>query len=298
MNTPRIVFVPGMKPKPPAEVHRKALWRCLLAGVGKADPEVAAELADAPQVLERASWTWAFYGRYRDINIDLPGIDALLAQPEPSPRDLAEAGSFANRLRRFAFLAADAVPFVVDSLARGDMRVTLRDVARYVTNRDGIGDTVRADLAARLASTVAAPTLVVGHSLGSVIAWDTLWSLTHERPLQGLSVDFMTLGSPLGNRLIQRGLKGWQCKGAARYPATVARWVNLVAEGELTALDRRMANDYREMVSLGLVSQIIDLQVHNHYRERGRLHVHSEYGYLANRVTGDLIARWWRNREW
>ncbi|MEL7024060.1 MAG: hypothetical protein AAGL69_09965 [Pseudomonadota bacterium] len=284
-----------MKPKPPAEVHRQQLWRCLLEGVRRVDPVVAESMAERPQQLERASWTWGFYGQYRDINIDLPGIEALLRQRAPTPEDLGEARSWRNRLLRLAYLAGDAVPFIVDSVANADMRVTLKDVGRYVKNTEGIGDTVRADLEDRLAMAAHSPILLIGHSLGSVIAWDTLWTLSREQASRGVSVDhFVTLGSPLGNRVIQRGLKGRHEVGLQRYPDNIRRWTNVVAVGELTALDRHMANDFGEMLELGLVEQIDDLDVYNHYRENGRLHVHSEYGYLVNATTGRLVADWWR----
>ncbi|MEL7311377.1 MAG: hypothetical protein AAFN07_07700 [Pseudomonadota bacterium] len=295
MTIPKIIFVPGMKPKPPAEVHRQQLWRCLLEGVERVDPTVAASMAAHPDLLERASWTWAFYGQYRDINIDLPGIETLLRQRAPTPEDLGEARSWRNRLLRLAYLAGDAVPFIVDSVANADMRVTLKDVGRYVKNTQGIGDTVRADLVDRLKMADGAPVLVIGHSLGSVIAWDTLWTLSREQRQADVSVDhFVTLGSPLGNRVIQRGLKGRNHTGLERYPDNIRRWTNIVAVGELTALDRHMANDFGEMLELGLVEQIDDLDVYNHYRENGRLLVHSEYGYLVNATTGRLLADWWR----
>ncbi|MEM6817578.1 MAG: hypothetical protein AAF578_02205 [Pseudomonadota bacterium] len=296
MTMPRIIFVPGMKPKPPAEIHRGQLWRCLLEGVKRADPEVAEMLSRQPEVMERANWTWAFYGTYRDIGIDLPGIDALLEQDAPLAEDLKAARSWRNRLLRGLYLVGDAVPFVVDSLANEDLRVTLKDVARYVTNRDGIGDQVRADLLDRLRLCSDRPIMLIGHSLGSVIAWDTLWALTHELQDSSITIDrFVTLGSPLGNRVIQKGLKGRKATGADAYPHNIRRWTNIVAVGELTALDRHMANDYGAMRNLKLVEQIDDIDVYNHYRENGRLHVHSEYGYLANVATGRLIADWWRS---
>lgn len=295
MSLPRMIFVPGMKPKPPPEIHRQQMWRCLLEGVRRADPEVAEQLADHPEQFERASWTWAFYGRYRDIGIDMPGIEALLATPAPSDRDLKGARSIKNRVLRMVYLLGDAVPFVIDSLANDDLRVTLKDVARYVKNKEGIGDTVRADLVDRLTTQGGAPTMLIGHSLGSVIAWDTLWGLTHEVADSAVAIDrFVTLGSPLGNRVIQRGLKGRHETGRRRYPGNIRRWTNIVAVGELTALDRHMANDFGNMRSLGLVEQIDDVDVYNHYRENGRLLVHSEYGYLANVYTGRMIADWWR----
>ncbi|MEL6868194.1 MAG: hypothetical protein AAFO81_00200 [Pseudomonadota bacterium] len=288
-----------MKPKPAPAQHHDALLRCLVEGLRRVDPPVAERLQAAPDSFVRTSWTYAFYKTYRDIAIDLPGIAQLIAQPAPTTTDVREANAFATRVRRAAYLAIDAVPFLASRLANADMRVTLRDVQRYVTNDNGIADTVRADLEEKLiaAHTAGRPVLLIGHSLGSVIAWDALWGLSRERqhPLQ---VDvLMTLGSPLGNRVIQRGIKGRSETGVARYPDNIRRWVNCVAIGELTALDRRMRRDYAEMLDAGLVSSIEDYDVINHYRENGRLLVHSEYGYLVNETTAGLIADWWRQHD-
>ena len=243
--------------------------------------------------------TYGFYRRYRDISIDLPGIDALCRQAQPSERDLREATAWRTRLTRWLYLAGDALPFLVNSLANDDLQLTLRDVRRYVTNEKGMGEAARADLRDKLirAQTDQRPVLLIGHSLGSVIAWDTLWALSRRDGLDvGCSL-LMTLGSPLGNRVIQKGLMGHDQTGAERYPTTIDHWVNLVALGELTALDRRMHNDFSEMTALGLTAAIEDYDVFNHYRERGRLLVHSEYGYLVNTTTAGLVADWWRQHR-
>lgn len=299
MATPLIIFVSGMKPKPAPAEHRQALLRCLLEGLQRVAPDIAARVEHTPDSFARAQWTYAFYRTYRDISIDMPGIEALLRQSEPSARDVREASALSTRIRRAIYLALDAVPFIASRLANADMRVTLQDVHRYVTNDKGIADQVRADLEQRLmaAHDAGRPVLLIGHSMGSVIAWDTLWRLSRERD-HPLRVDtFMTLGSPLGNHVIQRGLQGRRAHGDNRYPANIKRWVNLVAIGELTALDRRMQRDYSGMLKAGLIDAIEDYDVINHYRENGRLLVHSEYGYLVNRTTAGIIADWWRQHD-
>ena len=172
------------------------------------------------------------------------------------------------------------------------MRVTLRDVRRYIHDEKGMGEAARADLRKKIveASEAGRPVLVIGHSLGSVIGWDTLWALSRR---DGLDAGC----SPLGNHIMQRGMMGHDREGAERYPDNMGDWVNVVAIGELTALDRCMRNDFREMETLGLVDSIEDYDVFNHYRENGRLVVHSEYGYLVNETTAGLIADWWRQHD-
>jgi hypothetical protein len=64
--------------------------------------------------------------------------------------------------------------------------------------------------------------------------------------------------------------------------------------GELTAIDRVLRKDFGEMLELGLVECIGDVDLWNYFRLNGQLNVHAEYGYLANKTTGQLVADWWR----
>ena len=41
MPEPKIIYVPGLLPKPPEDVHRAALLRCLAAGIARIDSEIA-----------------------------------------------------------------------------------------------------------------------------------------------------------------------------------------------------------------------------------------------------------------
>ena len=105
------------------------------------------------------------------------------------------------------------------------------------------------------------------------------------------------MGSPLGQNFMQKRIKGFGASGRERYPANVRRWKNLAAVGDLTALDARLANDFREMTKLGLVETIEDESLYNWFRLDGQLNVHSEYGYLVNEKTAHTIVEWWRGHE-
>jgi hypothetical protein len=130
--------------------------------------------------------------------------------------------------------------------------------------------------------------------MGSVIAYDSLWELSHGHG-NPLTIDlFLTMGSPLGQRLIQKQLMGNSLDGLDRYPTNIRRWKNLTAVGDLTAIDPWLANDFKEMLDLSLLDKIEDEELLNYFRLSGVLNVHAEYGYLANEKTALTIARWWR----
>src|SRR5690606_14533750 len=96
----------------------------------------------------------------------------------------------------------DALPFLGRLVARPELRLTILDVLRYVGDEGGISSEIRGLLKAVLRQAWRADEriLLIGHSLGSVIAYDALWELTHEHE-DTRPVDlFMTLGSPLATR--------------------------------------------------------------------------------------------------
>ena len=107
----------------------------------------------------------------------------------------------------------------------------------------------------------------------------------------------LTMGSPLGQRLMQKRIRGHDKSGKDRYPKNIRRWTNLTAVGDLTAIDPWLANDFAEMIELGLVDSIEDERVLNYFRLNGKLNVHAEYGYLVNEKTAHTIAKWWRGHD-
>jgi hypothetical protein len=200
------------------------------------------------------------------------------------------------------------------------------DVDRYLENRDGIGDAVRAPLHAALERVWAegARVLLLAHSLGTVIAYDTLWELSQEEPIALEAFErrrndtgvrngwpkrrsrpahlddarrrvdlFITLGSPLATGFIRRKLKGHNQPDDKRYPTNVRRWRNFAARGDVTALHPRLAPHFREMRALGFVEAIEDrTDLTNYYRTDVGLNAHEVYGYLIQGAVAEAVGDW------
>jgi hypothetical protein len=127
-----------------------------------------------------------------------------------------------SALKRLAKLKWFA-PFGM-SLAGRFVNTALRQVSAYL-----ISDELRTEIQRRVASLVDADTkVIVGHSLGSVVAYEAAHRLEHQIPL------LVTLGSPLGLRTIVYDRVQPQPPG---FPPRVRRWVNIADRNDLIAAE-------------------------------------------------------------
>jgi len=292
----RIIFVPGLAAKPAADVYRAQLLRVLLAALERDRPRAGEALAARPDAFVVVEWTHLFYAEERDVALDLPGIERLLTEA-PTAADKRAVASWSHRLDLLARIVGDAVP-LLGRLANSMIRAQLADVARYQRDDAGIGTAIKALVRGELESAWAARerVLLIGHSLGSVICYDTLWDLGRERRAERRVDLFVTLGSPLATHVIRRGLRGARRRGADAYPRNVVRWVNLTARGDTTALYPRLEPRFRAMRELGLVGSIEDyVDLENCFRGANGVNAHEAYGYFFQRtlaeIVGDFIDR-------
>jgi hypothetical protein len=291
----RIIFVPGLNPKPPPAIYRPQLVRVLLAALARTRPRAAAWLAAHDDAFVLVAWTYLFYGAHRDISVDMPGIARLLEQAGPSAEDVRDLASWTRLLVRWTHLVGDAWPFLGRRLAAPSTRRLMHEATRYLKNRDGVGADVRAALRETLeaAWSDGARVLLIGHSLGSVIAYDTLWESTHVHGGRGEISLFVTMGSPLATHFVQRSLQGVHEAEGRRYPHNIRRWVNMTARGDSTALHARLKPLYHEMLDLRLVDAIEDIaDFDNYFRSNLGLNAHDAYGYFAQPRLGELVGDW------
>lgn len=293
-----IVFVPGKNPKPHPREHRAQLWRCLLEGVRRVDPDVAGEMEAATDDFRLVAWNHLFYGHYKSLERDLPWIDTLLRQPGPTEDDRNLADNWRRRTARSIYQVADALPFLIPLVPTRAIREAITETARYFQNRDGIADRVREKAKGLLRSRMAEgdSILLIGHSMGSIIAYDSLWELWHGEGNPGKVDLFLSIGSPLGMHYVRKRLLGANASEDRRYPGNIRHWINIAAVGDLTALDQGIENDFHPMLTHGHSLVIRDEYdgVYNYFRNEEGLNVHRSYGYLVNPFVGRAIAGWWR----
>ena len=294
----KIIYTPGKNIKPPEAEHKQQLLRCLLHAVGRLDAGVAREI-DAMDVFTLIPWNHMFYSEYRDINNDIPWVDRLLAIDTPDSADISGARPLAYRVAKFMYLLGDIMPWLIPLIPDKRVKISIRDTERYFANRDNIACRIRESLKSRLreAHNNNDRILLIGHSMGSVIAYDALWELDHLEGIHQCVDCFLTIGSPLGMNYVQRRLINHENHHPDPYPGNIHKWINVSARGDLVALDPAIANDFDDMVKKHYIDSIEDRAkgVYNFYRDEKGLNVHKSYGYLANPVVARIIVDWWKS---
>jgi hypothetical protein len=139
----------------------------------------------------------------------------------------------------------------------------VKQVDRYLHD-DEFRSAVHTEFAAAMRS---GPRLVIGHSLGSVIAYD--WLREHD---DAASPSLVTLGSPLGLEAIRRH----QRIGRPRWPGSVRAWTNIAAHLDPVAMVKELAPLYHR--------DIVDQPCDN-----PRSSAHSAVSYLSNVRTARAI---------
>ncbi len=295
----KIIFVPGKNPKPPAQDHRNLLWRCLRRGLELVDPAMASALGAVPDCFQLAAWNDIYYGLVKDVDEDVPWIEALCRKTGPDAADVREALSWRVKRARVLYTLGDFFPALIPLLPDPAVKSTIRETERYFQNHAAIGTHVRELIKAPLRQAFAAGdrVLVIGHSMGAVIAYDALWELTHMEANPGKVDLFLTLGSPLGMRFVQDRLLGFKSQNGRRFPCNIRHWVNIAAHGDLTALDPDVHDDFLPMLEQGCAESIEDRQrgVFNYFRNEKGLNVHRSYGYLVEQHVARTIHAWWQH---
>lgn len=221
---------------PAAEALAEALAAALLAhAVVSDDPRLAVEAANA----------------LRQADLDRDGVQGL-----------------GDRVRS-VIAVLDGNPWLAARIfgLLQNARQDLLQVTRYLTEDD-----LRAAVQARVAALLDDDTqLIIGHSLGSVVAWEACWALG--QPLPAL----ITLGSPLGlDTVVYPRLR----PQPPTWPELVNRWVNVAHPNDVVAVDPDLGR---------LFPAPNGLTIECHTPRSAHEH-HAAASYLGEQVTGRAVA--------
>jgi len=151
-----------------------------------------------------------------------------------------------------------------------------------------VKDIIREQLAQILRKHKHKKILLIGHSMGSIIAYDVL---TYKVPQ--IKIDtFVTIGSPLGLPIIMSKIASEQKQQLVKTvklstPENVTRdWFNLSDLSDRVAINYNLGDDYDQ--NLNHV-QAIDKVVYNNYEHDGKRNPHKIYGYLRTPEMAEII---------
>ena len=301
MTHRHIIYIPGKNPKPQASQHRKMLWLALLEGVRRASPEASQDLEQHSSHFKLVAWNFLYYNSRDNDNGQAKWVDAVIKKQKATERDIREANAWKHKLDKMLYKAIDQLPSLLQLLPEVAQQ-TAEELDRYFRNTDKIASLIREQLKEELRPLLenGDKILIVGHSLGSVIAYDTLWALSQLEHLPGKVDLFISIGSPLGMNYVQTRLLGNKYNDhRKKYPSNIKNWVNISAVGDITPLDSNFEDDYKDMLSPKMTESITDHSedIYNYFRNDDGLNTHRSYGYLVHPVVGSVIADWWKNSE-
>jgi hypothetical protein len=308
-----VLLVHGRDFKPP-RARLRALWLDALRHGLRRD--------HAPTVLGRLRRSRVELVYFGDLSnrflADLRGVPAPddTADRRRTLRNLRaiDAGSFTRR--RYLALPgrspleetlSDLIgpPLSVARLSERLIRRVAPDICEYWNFDSPYGSRVRETMLGPLRRAMDRDDriLILSHSLGTMIAYDTLWKFSHAAEHRArysrkkVSL-WITLGSPLGDETVKRHLKGAGARGPRRYPHNIRCWLNVSAHDDYIRHDQRLRYDYRRMQRWGLLEEPIeDLRIYNLAVRHGRSNPHSSAGYLVHPSVIDRVARWLRGKR-
>jgi hypothetical protein len=149
--------------------------------------------------------------------------------------------------------------------------------------------------------------LLIGHSMGSIIAYDVIQNLASDMGIH----TFVTLGSPLGFPVIMGKIAADRDVSLPRLnklitPETVRKkWFNLADLEDRISLIYRLSDNF-DPNSHGV--RVTDMVVHNNYRSNGEHNPHKSFGYLRTPEMAGILydflvrdqRRWYQEvgRKW
>lgn len=192
-------------------------------------------------------------GIERDLLLELANTDENAPAPSKSRVPLTLQACMRRLLQ---------VPFM-SQVTETVLVLWLKQVALYLQDAK-----VRGEVQSRVRACLKDETvLVIGHSLGSVIAFDVLSEMS-----ESSVASFITLGSPLGiTPTIFDRLAGAKVDDRRQAPPTLRSWNNIVDRGDVVALEKRLANKF---------TLVVDSRISNGAR------AHSVLPYLSAFETG------------
>jgi hypothetical protein len=211
---------------------------------------------DAAVIATQLAQEWIARAAHRSANAGVrEDAAAALEEVQVVPGDAQAQGVVQRGLRRLVAAGARIRYFALPTMAFAErvLNRALRQVSLYMANVNDTRDRALAIVEAQLTPDTQ---IVIGHSLGSVVAYEAAHRTSVGVPL------LLTIGSPLGLDTI---VYDRTIPQPPRYPEAVKWWVNVADLDDIVAADPKLAG--RFPVPPG--KQLTDHEVTNHLSAHG-----------------------------
>lgn len=305
-----IVIVHGRGFTPPAEEQLRLFSRALESGIEQDCPDEMAAFAETSRyvahygdltndLLREAGGN---YDEHLDVNDLRNALNELLVVDRKKGFGVKSYDRLPGKSAAREFAVSMFAP-LIESIGLGKKVVAGRqkDLAEYWQP----DSEYRHDVLARVREVIVNAlqnddrVTVISHGTGSIVTCDALWQLSHDPryvdSCRDLKVDlWITLGSPLGDGMVQKQLLGSGQSGREKYPTNVLAWHNVSAEDDYMSHDNTVSDDYRAMLTQRQISSIRDYRIYNMAIRYGRSNPHNVLGYLIHPRVSKIIADWLR----
>jgi len=304
----KIIFIHGRSTKPKKDVLQELWFRAVRSGL-KRDygdtgvqrfEEIEKELVYYFDITQEKIPGWEF-----ESEVDIQHrFDSLKKLESYGKNDFNEEEY--DKLHTFGAVkeaAADIFSDVLSFFGLGKRLIkrVAKDMGEYWNEESYYSSDVRYKMTMILQDAILNKDdiLIVGHSLGTIITYDTLWKFSHYseyRNMDGMDhkIDkFISLGSPLADENVKSMLKGRNSKGKFKYPLNLRSWVNISAEDDYVCSDEEVANDFDYMTDHDLIDKIKDIpEIYNLTVKNGVSNPHSSIGYLIHPAFISELYNW------
>ncbi|MFH1282965.1 MAG: hypothetical protein ABII27_04810 [bacterium] len=196
------------------------------------------------------------------------------------------------QLEKVIFTAT--VSLNIDTITDSILRRYFSDLADYYYKIykivDGkelpLGEIIRQRLSEVLYKNRKKEILLIGHSMGSIIAYDVL-----RRTLPEVKIhSFVSVGSPLGISVILKKIfqqsNFSSIKDVAVPESIQYAWYNIFDPRDIITLGNSIRDYYKENNKL---VKVIDLKINNSYEHNGKNNPHKIYGYLREEEFSAIL---------
>jgi hypothetical protein len=280
-----IIGIHGLANKPPA-ADKPGYWKkALIEGLRR----------NCAKTTDDLSFDFVYWAdlRYQTPIAFADNPEYYYEAPGSGPFPSYQASKFVEIIDKAAEITGTELNFLdvhtgVTSVGDFVLERELKDLAAYYADA-AFRETVRKRLTDKLKEYKGSRIMLIGHSMGSIIAYDVLRLLGRDDPQFRLD-HFVTIGSPLGIPHVKYKIS--QENDLVRTPSIVGRWTNFADRRDVVAIEAKLGDDY-EPNDQGV--KVADVPVINAYRSPldrappDKPNYHKSYGYLRTPELSNVV---------